>query len=102
MIRKNEIVLYLATMYCPTMCAGLNIGLFRFSLSFNPCFPSFLHHYCLQILYTTNFLIENVFIYLSKFDRLIKSIQLQTKSNENKNILYENVGAIYNAIMVFM
>ena len=28
-------------MYCPTMCAGLNIGLFHFSLSFNPCFPAF-------------------------------------------------------------
>ena len=25
-------------------------------------FPSFLHHHCLQILYTTNFLRENVFI----------------------------------------
>ena len=41
----------------------LNIGLFRFSLIIQPLFPSFLHHYCLQILYTTNFLIENVFIY---------------------------------------
>ena len=28
----------------------------------DPLFPSFLHHHCLQILYTTNFLRENVFI----------------------------------------
>ena len=39
---------------------------FRFSLSFNPCSLLFapLIDYCLQILYTTNFLIENVFIYI--------------------------------------
>ena len=29
-----------------------------------PLFPSFLHHHCLQILYTTNFLRENVFYIL--------------------------------------
>ena len=34
-----------------------------FSLIDRPS-PCFLHHYCLQILYTTNFLIENVFNYL--------------------------------------
>ena len=32
----------------------------QLNIGFNP----YLHHYCLQILYTTNFLIENVFIYL--------------------------------------
>ena len=31
-----------------------------------PLFPSFLHHHCLQILYTTTFLRENVFLYLVK------------------------------------
>ena len=29
-----------------------------------PWFHCFLYHYCLQILYTTNFLIKNVFCYL--------------------------------------
>ena len=33
-----------------------------FSLIIRPLFPSFLHHHCLQILYATNILIENVFI----------------------------------------
>ena len=42
----------------------LNIGLFQFSLIIRPLFPSFLHHHCLQILYATNFLIENVFYLL--------------------------------------
>ena len=35
-----------------------------FSLIIRPLFPSFLHHHCLQILYATNFLIENVFYLL--------------------------------------
>ena len=30
----------------------------------DPLFSSFLHHHCLQILYTTNFLTENVFYIL--------------------------------------
>ena len=35
-------------------------------------FPSFLHHHCLQILYATNFLIENVFYLLVYIVRLPK------------------------------
>ena len=46
-------------MYCPTMCAGLTISFF---LIIQPLFPCFLHHYCLQIIYTTNFLKENVYL----------------------------------------
>ena len=42
------------------MTLVLNIGIIIVYL--NPLFPSFLHHHCLQILYTTNFLRENVFI----------------------------------------
>ena len=33
-----------------------------FSLLIRPLFPSFLHQYCLTILYATNVLIGNVFI----------------------------------------
>ena len=44
----------------------LNIGLFRFSLSLDPCFLPFYTTIALQILYTTNFLIENVFYLLVK------------------------------------
>ena len=35
-----------------------------FSLIVRPLFPCFLHHYCLQVLYATNFLKENGFSYL--------------------------------------
>ena len=35
-----------------------------FSLQIRPCFLAFYTTNCLQILYPTNFLIENVFIYL--------------------------------------
>ena len=38
----------------------LNIGIIIVS-PLNPLFSFFLHHHCLQILYTTNFLRENVF-----------------------------------------
>ena len=41
----------------------LNIGIIIVS-PLNPLFPFFLHHHCLQILYTTNFLRENVFYIL--------------------------------------
>ena len=41
----------------------LNIGLLKkFRIIVDPLFPSILQHHCLQILYTTNFLRENVFI----------------------------------------
>ena len=46
-----------------TFYAVLNIGIIIVS-PLNPLFPSFLHHHCLQILYTTNFLRENVFYIL--------------------------------------
>ena len=36
----------------------------KFRIIVDPLFPSFLHHHCLQILYTTNFLRENVFYIL--------------------------------------
>ena len=42
-----------------------------------PLFPSFLHHHCLQILYTTNFLRENVF-YILYYKFVILSIALGT------------------------
>ena len=38
----------------------------------NPLFPSFIHHHCLQILCTTNFLRENVLLYLVSFILLNK------------------------------
>ena len=41
----------------------LNIGIIIVS-PLNPLFPFFLQHHCLQILYTTNFLRENVFYIL--------------------------------------
>ena len=41
----------------------LNIGIIIVS-PLNPLFPFFLHHHCLQILYTTNLLKENVFYIL--------------------------------------
>ena len=44
----------------------LNIGIIIVS-PLNPLFPFFLHHHCLQILYTTNLLRENVFLYLVSF-----------------------------------
>ena len=44
----------------------LNIGIIIVS-PLNPLFPFFLHHHCLQILYTTNFLRENVFYILYDF-----------------------------------
>ena len=41
-----------------------------FSLTMtDPCFLAFLHHHCLQILYLTNFLIENVFRYMYLFHK---------------------------------
>ena len=43
----------------------LNIGIIIVS-PLNLLFPFFLHHHCLQILYNTNFLRENVFLYLVK------------------------------------
>ena len=66
MIRKNEIVLYIAhaNVTKPILLCVLNIGLFRFSLSLDPCFLPFYTTIALQILYTTNFLIENVFYLL--------------------------------------
>ena len=44
--------------------AALRMLTIPFSLIIRPLFPSFLHHHCLQILYATNFLIENVFYLL--------------------------------------
>ena len=41
------------------------VGLLKFSLLLDPYFLAFYTTICLQILYTTNFLIENVFSYLS-------------------------------------
>ena len=68
MIRKNEIVLYLARHILPVgqylVHACAKYRTISFFLIIQPLFPYFLHYYCLQILYTTNFLIENVFIYL--------------------------------------
>ena len=46
-----------------TFYTVLNIGIIIVS-PLNPLFPFFLHHHCLQILYTTNFLRENVFYIL--------------------------------------
>ena len=46
----------------------INIGLLKIRIIVAPLFPSFLHHHCLQILYTTNFLRENVFYILSSYD----------------------------------
>ena len=47
-----------------TFYTVLNIGIIIVS-PLNPLFPSFLHHHCLQILYTTNFLRElECFLYL--------------------------------------
>ena len=40
----------------------LNITIQKICTIVDPLFPSFLHHHCVQILYTTNFLRENVFI----------------------------------------
>ena len=67
---------------------GLKIGLFRFSLSFNPCFPAFYTSIaCLQILYTANFLIEpGMFLFTwdtehCKFSSFISSI---TEAQERK------------------
>ena len=63
--RNNVIVLYLAHFYMHVICVLNKYRTITFSLIIRPLFPSFLHHHCLQILYATNFLIENVFIYLS-------------------------------------
>ena len=51
-----------------TFYTVLNIGIIIVS-PLNPLFPFFLHHHCLQILYTTNFLREDVFyiLFLSFF-----------------------------------
>ena len=46
-----------------TFYTVLNIGIIIVS-PLNPLFPYFLHHHCFQILYTTNFLRENVFYIL--------------------------------------
>ena len=45
-------------------CSCAKYRTIPFSLYIRPLFPSFLHHPCLQILYATNFLIENVFYLL--------------------------------------
>ena len=50
----------------------------KFFLIIQPCF---LHHYCFQILYTTNFLIENVFIYL-----LIVHVHMDVSYDSSKGI----------------
>ena len=56
-ITKNEIVLYLAHWMLHCSCAKYRtISFFLISR------PPLLHHHCLQILYTTNFLVANVFL----------------------------------------
>ena len=42
----------------------LNIGIIIVS-PLNPLFPSFLHHHCLQILYTTNVLMQRECFFIS-------------------------------------
>ena len=37
----------------------------NFCIIVDHLFPSFLHHHCLQILHATNFLRENIYIFLS-------------------------------------
>ena len=53
--------------------SGIDI-LIRYYFISNPLFPSFLHHHCHQILYTSSFLREDVFYVLfpSFFDGLTK------------------------------
>ena len=46
----------------PNKCAKYRT--IAFSFLKRPLFPCFVHHYCLQILYSTKFLIENVLSYL--------------------------------------
>ena len=57
-----------------------------FFLIIQPLFPCFLHHYCLQILYTTNFLIENVFIYLYHFKLMLLAVVLTLISCDTQKI----------------
>ena len=58
-------ILYLAhEQHMPTDV--LSIGLLHFPTD-EILFPCFLHHYCLQILYATNFLIWNVVSYMYLF-----------------------------------
>ena len=54
------IIPILSNIIVMTFYTVLNIGI----IIVNPLFPFFLHHHCLQILYTTNFLRENVFYIL--------------------------------------
>ena len=50
-----------------TFYTVLNIGIIVVS-PLNSLFPFFLHHHCLQILYTTNFLMQReCFLYLVSF-----------------------------------
>ena len=55
-----------SNIFVMTFYTVLNIGIIIVS-PLNHLFPFFLHHHCLQILYTTNFLRENVFLYLVPF-----------------------------------
>ena len=48
-------------------CSCAKYRAIPFSLIIRSLFPSFLHHHYLQILYATNFLIENVFYLLVKW-----------------------------------
>ena len=64
-------------MYIVHACAKYRTILFF--LIIQPLFLCFLHHYCLQILYTTTFLIKNVFIYLSTL--IIPSLQAPNEIN---------------------
>ena len=52
-----------SNMIVMTFDTVLNIGIIIVS-PLNLLFPFFLHHHCLQILYNTNFLRENVFYIL--------------------------------------
>ena len=59
----NMQVLYLKhKQHMPYNCAKYRT--IAFSLLIRPLLPCLLHHCCLEILYATNFLIENVFSYL--------------------------------------
>ena len=61
-MRKLKVYRIWRQWLCKNQCA--NHRTITFPLIVRPMFPCFLHHYCLPILYITNFLIENVLLAL--------------------------------------
>ena len=78
-----------------------------FSLLIRPCFLAFYTTNCLQILYPTKFLVENVFIYLYKYGMTIEQInevmrnERPMKSSGNSSIIPKtSVVAQYQAHLI--